>query len=322
MMKILGTMCAVATSAVLSGPTLGQSSQPGIGPIEGATFQELLWHDAFGIQFKEKRDFLVLAPGSLGDDFDVYPCRTVNTTDGGGGFSGDYRGELLSVHEMPTEWIEDVSGPMTFNISGIGPVDVHVAVSVSAFSGELVSDSGYEAFISGIISRTTLTVLGGGSGSVEMIVAYPLARHLSMGEADEVAIDFSLLDPIIPATLVAGPCADALAIESQSNGNQLFSDLSHCESGYKRLDRVQSGAESGAVVGGVVGGGAGLILGGAAAGPGAIIGSVLGAVGGGIGGAIFGEGKCKSEAKKRYRDRYWDNWTCYLLCEATGNWCG
>lgn len=310
MRKVLATMCAVAASTVLCGPTLGQGSEPGIGPIEGATFQELLWYDAFGIQFKDKRDFLILAPGSTGDDFDVYPCRTVNTTDGGGGFSGEYRGELLSVQEMPTEWVEDVSGPMTFNISGIGPVDVHVAVSVSAFSAELVSDNSYQAFVSGIISRTTLTDLSTASGTIEIVVAYPLARHLTVGEADEVAIDYSLLDPIIPGALAADACYDAFLLEAQLNGQQLTSDLAACESGWKRIKRVVAGG----VVGGGVGGGVGSVI----PAVGTTIGAVVGGIGGGIGNGIVGEGDCKSDAKRRYRDQYWANWTEYLQCVAAG----
>lgn len=310
MARILGIACAIAASVVLAAPAAANDPEPGIGPIEGASFQELLWHDAFDIQFKEKRDFIVLAPGSPDGDFDVYPCRTVNTTDAGGGFSGDLRGELLSVSEIPVEWIEDVADTMVFDIADMGPIGVHVAISMSAFSGELVSDSGYEAFVSGIISRTTLTDLSG-SGTVEMVVAYPLARHLSIGEADEVAIDFSLLDPL--GAVMNPPtddCWETYLLEEDDNFRQLQDDLDGCESVWKRIKRVAVGGAAG----GAIGGGVGSVF----PAVGTTVGAVLGGIGGGIGNGIVGEGDCKSDAKARYRTRYWANWTAYLQCATPG----
>lgn len=306
-------MIAVLAAGVLVGTPRAVAQAQGGGGAGGGqlvpkpTMLEMIWEDAFGSSFVEGLQFLILTEPDAEEASDVWMAEIDPET---GADSATLRGDMLDAQLFPVEWYDTLEMPLDCTVDG-DPVLADVTVVMDAVAGRLVTDQGYDKWVTGLALRVHVEMVLPDTGeSAELLCFLPLARHADQASAAQYAWEYSLLEPPYPETLSEEDCWETFMEERDKAWTDFFSERDNCDA-WDVLDGVQDGAVSGGVAGG--------ILGSVIPGLGTKIGAVIGLVGGGIAGGITGYQSCIDEVKQRYRQRYNRHWNCYQLCVQNGD---
>ena len=315
----MNILLRAAVAAIALGSVVASAvAQVGTAPrVKAPKFEQLLWQDAFGIDYESGENVLLLGQAAADGTRPLVALDAVGSPIVWETHESVY--EELFV--MPFEFEASESEILTIqNADEIMVLNIEITRNIGA--GRFTGSTGVDFIVTGVVYDIIIEQIPAPqSGAIEFSFFFPTERHLD----EAAALAFAVRDPDIydwpePAFEEEVDCeVERLLCYRLASTAYRIGLAANCDGIDWHAVSIAGGAGAGAgfVLGGAIGG---VLTVGILAIPSAGVGTIVGGALGGIAGEVISDQLCRSAQKRIYFANLDDCDARYDYCVLMGEW--